>query len=167
MDVKGARALAERLAQEDEFLTVPEAAIIPETGEVLATRAELVEALRDIEERMGPLYEARRRVRRALGTRFEPRLPERRRDRTKVQEAVSRCPRCGDRLPKEEDVPQLTLTQEEVAVLARLIDPLFREDSEERVVVQKIMAAATGDEWVMPEEPAPAGPPPDLSDSLE
>lgn len=104
MDVKGAKALAERLAQEDDFLSVSEAAILPDTGEVLATRAELVQALREIEERMGPMYEARARIRRALGSRFRPTLPERRSSWTRTQEAVSRCPRCGDRLPKEDEV---------------------------------------------------------------
>ena len=67
----------------------------PETGEILETKDQFIDAITDVELRMSPMWIVRRRIREAYTERFEPTLPERRRDRTEKQERVYRCPRCG------------------------------------------------------------------------
>lgn len=69
----------------------------PETGEVLETRDDFLEALNAIELRMSPMWVVRRKIREAFAERFEPTLPSPV-YRTTTQEKVARCPRCGSRL---------------------------------------------------------------------
>lgn len=73
---------------------MPETFAHPETGEVLETKEEFLDALREIELRMSPMWVVRRRIREEYAERFDPYLPARR-NRTDRQEKVARCPRCG------------------------------------------------------------------------
>lgn len=76
----------------------------PETGEILEDEAAFTAALREIEERMAPLYRVRRELLAARSERFEAWAVHklRRRERTETQEKVVRCPRCGGRLEEKE-----------------------------------------------------------------
>ena len=69
----------------------------PETGEVLSTKDEFLEALNEVELRMSPMWVVRRKLREAYAERFEPTLPSPV-YRTVTQDKVARCPRCGSRL---------------------------------------------------------------------
>lgn len=69
----------------------------PETGEILSTKDEFIEAMNEIELRMSPMWITRRKIREAYAERFEPTLPDRV-YRTVTQEKVARCPRCGSGL---------------------------------------------------------------------
>lgn len=74
----------------------------PETGEVLATEEEWRAALSAVEARLAPIFRLRRQLLTEHAVRFEgPALPPRR-ARTDTQEKVARCPRCGERLEREE-----------------------------------------------------------------
>jgi hypothetical protein len=76
--------------------------IHPETGEVLCSQEEWKAALVSVEERLAPIYRTRRTLREAYAERFPaPELPPKTR-RTETQEKVARCPRCGERLEKDE-----------------------------------------------------------------
>jgi hypothetical protein len=66
----------------------------PETGEILETKDEFIDAMNDIELRMSPMWITRRKIREAFAERFEPTLPHPV-YRTAKQERVARCPRCG------------------------------------------------------------------------
>lgn len=73
----------------------------PETGEILQSHEEFLEALLVIENRLGALYQLRRPIREAMTERFPaPELPGPVR-RTATQEKVARCPRCGTPLETE------------------------------------------------------------------
>ena len=75
----------------------------PETGEVLCSQEEWRAALVAVEERLAPIYRVRRSLREEYAERFPaPELP-RRSERTETQERVARCPRCGAKLPTEEE----------------------------------------------------------------
>lgn len=69
----------------------------PETGEVLETKDDFVDALNEIELRMSPMWVVRRKLREAYADRFEPTLPSPV-YRTVTQDKVARCPRCGSGL---------------------------------------------------------------------
>lgn len=69
----------------------------PETGELLETKDDFIEAMNDIELRMSPMWITRRKLREAFAERFDPTLP-RPAYRSTTQEKVARCPRCGGRL---------------------------------------------------------------------
>jgi hypothetical protein len=69
----------------------------PETGQVLETKDEFLDALNEIDLRMSPMWVVRRTLREAYADRFEPTLPSPV-YRTVTQEKVARCPRCGSRL---------------------------------------------------------------------
>lgn len=69
----------------------------PETGEILATKDEFIDAMNEIELRMSPMWIVRRRLREAYADRFEPTLPSPV-YRTVTQDKVARCPRCGSGL---------------------------------------------------------------------
>lgn len=73
----------------------------PETGELLVTLDDFRVALREIEERMAPLYRTRRSIREEMSERFTVELPPAR-SRTPTQEKVARCPRCGGNYREEE-----------------------------------------------------------------
>lgn len=66
----------------------------PETGEILSTKDEFIEALNEVELRMSPMWVVRRKLREAYADRFEPMLPSPV-YRTVTQDKVARCPRCG------------------------------------------------------------------------
>ena len=67
----------------------------PETGEVLDTREEFEAAIKELDERLTPIYRLRNSIRKEWGERFVgPDLPPPR-ARTPTQEKVARCPRCG------------------------------------------------------------------------
>lgn len=68
---------------------------VPETREGLQAALRAVDA--DIARAAGALYDRRRTLRDALAERFPADLPDRR-GRTKVQEEVAACPRCGGSL---------------------------------------------------------------------
>lgn len=56
-------------------------------------------ALRAAEGRLGPIYRLRDALSEAMADRFDPAdLPRERRHRTRTQEAVTHCPRCGTKL---------------------------------------------------------------------
>lgn len=74
----------------------------PETGEALSTREEIMDAMKELDERMSPLYAARRALRDAYLQVSQPAALPSRRSRTDTQERVARCPRCGGRLEIEE-----------------------------------------------------------------
>lgn len=69
----------------------------PETGEVLSTKDEFLDAMNEIELRMSPMWIARRKLREAFAERFEPTLPHPA-YRTDKQAKVALCPRCSGRL---------------------------------------------------------------------
>jgi hypothetical protein len=69
----------------------------PETGELLSTKDEFIDAMNEVDLRMSPLWIVRRQLREEFSTRFDPYLPTRR-SRTDKQARVARCPRCGGRL---------------------------------------------------------------------
>ena len=66
----------------------------PETGELLSTKDEFLDALNHIELRMSPMWIVRRQIREEFAKRFDPYLPARR-NRSDKQERVALCPRCG------------------------------------------------------------------------
>lgn len=66
----------------------------PETGEILETKDEFIDAMNDVDLRMSPMWVLRRKLREAFTERFEPTLPSPV-YRTVTQEKVARCPRCG------------------------------------------------------------------------
>lgn len=66
----------------------------PETGQVLETKDDFIDAINAVELRMSPMWILRRKIREAYAERFDPYLPVRR-SRTEKQERVARCPRCG------------------------------------------------------------------------
>ena len=69
----------------------------PETGEILTTKDEFLDAMNAIELRMSPMWITRRQLREAFADRFEPTLPSPV-YRTVTQDKVARCPRCGSGL---------------------------------------------------------------------
>lgn len=71
--------------------------IHPETGEILATQEEWRAALAAVEERLSYTYRTLWKLRGYTGhfAPDAPAMPPRRRDRSEVQERVTRCPRCG------------------------------------------------------------------------
>lgn len=69
----------------------------PETGEVLSTKDEFLDAMNEIDLRLSPMYVVRRKLREAFAERFEPTLPHPA-YRTDTQAKVARCPRCSQRL---------------------------------------------------------------------
>lgn len=66
----------------------------PETGVVLETKDEFIDAMNEVELRMSPMWIVRRKIREAYAERFDPYLPSPR-NRTDKQARVARCPRCG------------------------------------------------------------------------
>ena len=66
----------------------------PETGELLETKDQFIDAINEVELRMSPLWIVRRQIREAYADRFDPYLPARR-NRTDKQARVASCPRCG------------------------------------------------------------------------
>ena len=66
----------------------------PETGELLETKDEFLDAMNEVDFRMSPMWIVRRQLREEFARRFDPYLPARR-SRTEKQERVARCPRCG------------------------------------------------------------------------
>lgn len=66
----------------------------PETGELLETKDEFIDAMNAIELRMSLMWIVRRKIREEFATRFDPYLPTRRK-RSDKQELVVSCPRCG------------------------------------------------------------------------
>ena len=72
----------------------------PTTGEVLTLR-ELRGRLDDVEHDLAPLFRERNALRQMYAEGSEPAAIPRPRDRTDKQERVTRCPRCGTRIPKE------------------------------------------------------------------
>lgn len=66
----------------------------PETGELLDTKDEFIDAMNDVDLRMSPMWIVRRQLREEFASRFDPYLPMRR-NRTDKQERVASCPRCG------------------------------------------------------------------------
>lgn len=76
--------------------------IHPVTGEVLSTQEEYLSALRAVEEEMQPFWKIRREIREAYAEEFEAAAQPAPRYRTTTQEKVSRCPRCGGILEREE-----------------------------------------------------------------
>jgi len=70
----------------------------PETGEILRTHSEFLDAIQEIEERLAPLYGVRRALRKEMAERFPPPEMPRPRERTATQDKVARCPRCGGRV---------------------------------------------------------------------
>lgn len=79
------------------MLEIAEQFVHPETGEVLSTKEEFIDAMNDVELRMSPMWITRRKIREAYAERFEPTLPDRV-YRTVTQAKVARCPRCGSGL---------------------------------------------------------------------
>jgi hypothetical protein len=73
----------------------------PETGEVLATREDLLAAMTAVEDRMSPLFDLRYKLRTAYLELAEPAEQPAPRYRTPTQEKVARCPRCHGRLDAE------------------------------------------------------------------
>jgi hypothetical protein len=72
----------------------------PETGELLETKDEFIDAMNEIDLRMSPMWLTRKQLREAFAERFDPYLPTPR-NRTDKQARVARCPRCGGRLEDE------------------------------------------------------------------
>ena len=66
----------------------------PETGELLETKDEFIDAMNEIELRLSPMWITRARIREAFAERFDPYLPVATRQ-TDKQQRVARCPRCG------------------------------------------------------------------------
>lgn len=66
----------------------------PETGELLETKDQFVDAMNEIELRLSPMWIVRKKIREAFAERFDPYLPAKR-NRTDKQDKVARCPRCG------------------------------------------------------------------------
>jgi hypothetical protein len=66
----------------------------PETGVLLDTKDEFIEAMNEIDLRMSPMYVVRRQIREEFARRFDPYLPGRR-SRSDKQARVAQCPRCG------------------------------------------------------------------------
>ena len=77
----------------------------PETGEIIETHEEFLDALHALEERLAPIYRYRARIREAMSERFPPAEMPEPRYRTQAQEKVARCPRCGGRI--EDDPVEL------------------------------------------------------------
>ena len=69
----------------------------PETGEILETKDEFIDAMNEVDLRMSPMWVLRRKLREAFAERFEPTLPSPV-YRTVTQDKVARCPRCGSGL---------------------------------------------------------------------
>lgn len=74
----------------------------PETGEIIESKEEFLDALHALEERLAPIYRYRARIREAYAERYPPAEVPQARHRTAKQDLVVRCPRCGGRL---EDAP--------------------------------------------------------------
>jgi len=70
----------------------------PETGEMLSSREELLSAMKEVDERMSPLYTLKYALRAAYLEVSKPAESPAPRYRTPTQEKVARCPRCGGRL---------------------------------------------------------------------
>ena len=70
----------------------------PETGEIIETKEEFLDALHALEERLAPIYRYRAKIREQYAARFPAAEQPAPRYRTAVQEKVSRCPRCGTHL---------------------------------------------------------------------
>ena len=76
-----------------------EAFVHPETGEVLQLD-ELRRRIANIDDGLSQYYRELRILRVALAERTDPAALPVRRARTDKQAAVTRCPRCGERIPK-------------------------------------------------------------------
>lgn len=72
----------------------------PTTGEVL-TVPQMRQRLANIADGLGQHYRERDIIQAALAERNDPAAVPSRRARTAKQEAITHCPRCGVRLPKE------------------------------------------------------------------